>query len=92
MEEGLEKRSEVCPGQCGFYFLRQSRCFFNRPLRKKSRMDHEKRSFAIMKGLSSQPVDQVGSIISGKYVVDCVFGPKRCDAFGYCQEEEVVIS
>ncbi len=55
-------------------------------------MDHEKRSFTIMKRLVSQPIDEVGSISRRKYVVDRIFGSQCRDAFGCCQQKQIMVS
>jgi len=55
-------------------------------------MDHEKRSFTIMKRLAPQPIDEIGAIGGGKYVLDRIFGPKRRDAFSCCQQKQIMVS
>ena len=85
MEERLEKGAIAGAVEGSFYFLCQRHCLFNGPLRKESCMDHEKGSFTMMKRLPSEPLEEIGSILGGKYVADRVFGPKGCDAFSHCK-------
>ncbi len=85
MKERLKKSSIPWSAQHDFHFMCQSCCLFNGPLWKEAGMDHEKRSFTMMKRLMSQPMDEIGAITCRKNVVDRVFGPKRRDAFSCCQ-------
>ena len=85
MKERLKKGSILWSAQYGFHLMRQSRCLFNGPLWQDAGMDHEKRSFTMMKRLAPQPIDEIGAIGGGKYVLDRIFGPKRRDAFSCCQ-------
>ncbi len=75
MKERLKKISIPWSAQYGLYFMRQSRCLFNGPLWQEAGMDHEKRSFTMMKRLASQPIDEIGAISRRKDVLDRVFGP-----------------
>ena len=92
MEERLEKGAIARAVERSFYFLCQRHCLFNGPLRKESGMDHEKRSFTMMKRLASQPLEEIGSILGGEYVADRVFRPKGCDAFSHCKEKQIMVS
>ena len=92
MKECLKKGSILWSAQYGLYFVRQSRCLFNGPLRQDAGMDHEERCFTMMKRLAPQPIDEIGAIGGGKYVLDRIFGPKRCDAFSCCQQEQIMVS
>ena len=72
--------------------MRQSRCLFNGPLWQDAGMDHEERFFTMMKRLAPQPIDEIGAIGGGKYVLDRIFGPKRRDAFSCCQQKQIMVS
>ena len=92
MKERLKKGSILWPAQYGFHLMRQSRCLFNGPLWQDAGMDHEKRSFTMMKRLAPQPIDEIGAIGGGKYVLDRIFRPQRRDAFSCCQQKQIMVS
>lgn len=75
MKKFLEKVSIVSSCKRGFHLIGQLGGLFHGPLRQEAGMDHEMRSFTMVKRLSPQPVDQFFPIIGGKHVLNRVFRP-----------------